>query len=176
MKRPAQPRSCCAAEQPLPSVPRIAGAFRTPSCRRRCALSKYTHAWLTFAFFSSITVQPWLVADFPVAGMFASGPRCVPFDRQRTTTWLSPAAKSCSRSRWRSGNAVTYNLRNCRAPSWPVNGAGKASDSQRFSVHRDARDVPLGESHCECMTPHRIKVLWQGHRSAGDWLCARPSA
>ena len=48
--------------------------------------------------------------------------------------------------------------------------------AQRFSIHRDARDVPLGEGHREYMTPHRIKVLWQGRRKAGDWLRARQSA
>jgi len=39
--------------------------------------------------------------------MPASGPRWVPLERHRTTTWLSPAAKICSMSRCRSGNAVT---------------------------------------------------------------------
>jgi hypothetical protein len=41
-------------------------------------------------------MQPWLVADFPVAEILASGPRCVPFERQRITTWLSPEP-SCPR-------------------------------------------------------------------------------
>src|SRR4029077_14049461 len=37
-----------------------------------------------------MTVHPWLLAFFSVAGMSASGPRCVPVERQRATTWLSP--------------------------------------------------------------------------------------
>jgi len=37
---------------------------------------------MIFPFFSSITVQPWLLALRPVAGIWARGPLWVPLERR----------------------------------------------------------------------------------------------
>jgi hypothetical protein len=62
--------------------------------------------------------------------------------------------------------------------SWCLDRAGSpnALRAQRYPIHRDARHVPLRESYLECVSLHRIQVLWEGYRGAGDRLCARKAA